>query len=147
MTLRADGWQIQFNQRFQIFSKSLNISAVTRRPVGWQRVVRDTSAMMAGEGDTNKAVWQFSQPLFADLIQLRKPVLLTWGTRDAGAPFNDYLQLEAIRRHNTYLHFAPVPGTEHNFFPLRADGSVNYDIFNWDKVAGYWAQWLHAQHR
>jgi dienelactone hydrolase len=76
------------------------------------------------------------------LEKLKIPVLVTYGTKDWGLPYNDFLRVDLIRRHKNNFTFKAYIGTEHNFFPLKADGQPNYDIFNWDKVASDWLKWL-----
>jgi hypothetical protein len=50
--------------------------------------------------------------------------------------------VEAIMQKRKNFTFKAYIGTEHNFFPVKPDGTVNYDIFNWDKVAEDWRKWL-----
>ena len=45
----------------------------------------------------------------------------------------------------TNLTFKAYIGTEHNYFPLKPNGEVDYDTFNWDKVADDWRHWLVGQ--
>ena len=98
--------------------------------------------MDATKGDTDKATYEFSYPPIDYLLKLKIPVLVSYGTKDYSAPFNDYLRVEVIRRKKSNFHFNPVFGTEHNYFPLLDDGKPNYEIFNWDNVALTWLRWL-----
>jgi pimeloyl-ACP methyl ester carboxylesterase len=108
----------------------------------WEKIVADPENMESVGADTYKAAYQFSIPPIGYLEKLTIPVLFTYGSKDAGSPFNDYWRVETIRRHLKNFTFRAYIGTEHNFFPLRPDGTVNYDIFNWDKVAEDWRKWL-----
>lgn len=69
-------------------------------------------------------------------------MLVSYGTKDSGCPFDDYLRVETIRENKINFTFKAYIGTEHNYFPLKANGEINYDIFNWDKVANDWQKWL-----
>jgi len=110
----------------------------------WQRVVANPDEMDASHGDANKATYGFSTPPIRYLDKLRIPVLVCYGTKDAGAPFNDYLRVEMIRQKRTNFSFKAYIGTEHNFFPVKPNGEVDYDVFNWNRVAEDWRRWLSA---
>jgi dienelactone hydrolase len=112
----------------------------------WKRVIADPANMDDAQGDPNKANYAFSvPPAIKYLEQLKIPVLVCYGTKDWTVPFNDYLRVEMIRLHKNNFTFKAYVGTEHNFFPLKSNGEVNYEIFNWDRVAGDWQTWLLKQ--
>ncbi|MBY0479600.1 MAG: hypothetical protein K2Q24_18265 [Chitinophagaceae bacterium] len=108
----------------------------------WENITADPTNMDASNGDTYKATYDFSVPPIQYLEKLKIPVLICYGTRDWGSPFNDYLRVEMIRQKRNNFTFKPYVGTEHNYFPLKVNGKPNYDIFNWDKVADEWRNWL-----
>ena len=110
----------------------------------WGKIVADSNNTVAKQGDSYKATYGFSVPPPINYLQkLKIPVLVTYGTKDYGlVSFVDYLRVETIRQHKKNFKFKAYIGTEHNFFPLKANGETNYDIFNWDKVANDWLQWL-----
>ena len=107
----------------------------------WQDVVSDPKNMTS-DGDTYKATYDFSTPPFQYLEKIKIPVLITYGTKDAGTPYNDYLRVEAIRQKKTNFTFKAYIGIEHNYFPVKANGDIDYDTFNWDRVADDWRKWL-----
>lgn len=107
----------------------------------WQQVASDPGNMTS-KGDTYKATYDFSVPPIQYLLKLKIPVLVSYGTKDAGSPFNDYLRVETIRQKKSNFAFKAYVGTEHNYFPVRVNGDIDYDIFNWDKVADDWRKWL-----
>ena len=49
-------------------------------------------------GDTFKATYDFSIPPIQYLEKLTIPVLVSYGTKDWSAPYNDYLRVEMIRK-------------------------------------------------
>lgn len=108
----------------------------------WEKVVKNQNSMDDSQGDTDRATYEFSFPMIKYLEKLKIPVLVTYGTKDESAPFNDFLHVETIRQEKRNFTFKAYVGTEHNFFPLTEDNKPNYDIFNWDKVAGDWLKWL-----
>ncbi len=111
----------------------------------WENIVADPINMDPLNGDTYKATYGFSVPPIQYLEKLKIPVLVCYGTKDWGSPFNDYLSVEMIRQKKNNFTFKAYIGTEHNYFPLKTNGETNYDIFNWDKVADDWRKWLMQQ--
>jgi hypothetical protein len=109
----------------------------------WKSIVDDPANMNASNGDAYKTTYSFSIPAPMNYLEkLRIPVLFTYGTRDYSCPFNDYFRVKTIEQKRTNFSFRAYIDLEHNFFPMTAHGAINYDIFNWDKVADDWRQWL-----
>jgi dienelactone hydrolase len=109
----------------------------------WKEIVDNPSATYPPQGDSYKTMYDFSQPPIQYLQQIKVPVLITYGTKDAGtAPFNDYLRIEMIRQHKTNFTFKAYINAEHNFFKVKPGGIVDYNDFGWNKVATGWLQWL-----
>ncbi|MFT3902597.1 MAG: dienelactone hydrolase family protein [Niabella sp.] len=108
----------------------------------WKNIVDNPNDMKASQGDTNKATYEFSVPPMNYLAKLKIPVLITYGTKDFSSPFNDYFRVEMIKQKKNNFTFKAYIGVEHNFFFLKANGEINYDVFNWDKVADDWRSWL-----
>jgi hypothetical protein len=111
----------------------------------WEDVVKNKSDMNASKGDTNKATFEFSNPPILYLEKLKIPILVTYGTKDWSAPFNDFMRVDFIRKKKVNYTFQPYVGTEHNFFPLNKNNEPNYTIFNWDKVAEGWLNWINKK--
>lgn len=109
----------------------------------WREVVKQSESLTEPErGDTYKATFDFSENLLDKLLQLEVPTLVSYGSRDFNAPFNDYLQIESIRQGKSHLSFKAYIGTEHNYFPLKPNGQPDYEVFNWDQVAKDWLDWI-----
>lgn len=108
----------------------------------WKSIVGDKDNMTSINGDTYKATYQFSIPPIQYLEKLEIPILVTYGTKDVSAPFNDYLQVEMINKNKTNFSFIPYVGTEHNFFPLMESGKTDYSKNNWNNVVIDWQKWL-----
>jgi len=105
-------------------------------------IIDDSNNMDASNGDTNKATYEFSIPPINYLEKLKIPVLITYGTKDYSCPFNDYFRVQMMKQRRANFTFRAYVGVEHNFFPLKANGETNFEIFNWDKVADDWRNWL-----
>ena len=108
----------------------------------WEEVVKNKNNLDDSHGDTHKATFEFSDPPIKQLEKLKIPVLVSYGTKDESAPFNDFMRIDFIRKEKKNFTFNSYVGTEHNFFPLTANNKPNYDVFNWDKVANDWLRWL-----
>jgi dienelactone hydrolase len=109
----------------------------------WEQITNDPENMIDTKGDTYKNTYEYSIPPLTYLEKLKIPVLVTYGSKDAGtAPFVDYMRLECIRKKETNFTFTPYIGTDHNFFGFKTNGEVDYDKYNWDIVAIDWLNWL-----
>ena len=86
--------------------------------------------------------YSFSIPPIDYLKKLKIPVLVSYGSRDLSAPFNDYLRVWTIQNKKTNFDFNGYVGLEHNFFGFDKEGRVDYAQFNWDKVASDWLVWI-----
>ena len=108
----------------------------------WQQIVNDKGNMDNSKGDTYKATYDFSIPPIQYLEQLKIPVLICYGTKDTGAPYNDFCRVDFMRKKKKNFTFKAYVGLDHNFFPLTANGQPDYDKFGWDKVANEWWKWI-----
>ncbi|RYE23043.1 MAG: hypothetical protein EOP42_23710 [Sphingobacteriaceae bacterium] len=108
----------------------------------WRKVVANPESRVTKTGDSNKTNYSFSIPPINYLKKIKIPVLVSYGTKDYGAPFNNFLRLETIRLKKNNFTYNAYWGLEHNFFGFNKDGSVNYNVYNWDKVGLDWLQWL-----
>lgn len=109
----------------------------------WQKTVENKNDDDS-PGDTFKGLYQFSFPPPIDiLLELKIPVLVTYGTKDFGAVAqNDYLRISAIARHKQNFSFKDYTGLDHNYFPLLENWKPDFERFNWDNVAEDWRKWL-----
>lgn len=108
----------------------------------WSEVVNNNTNMSDLRGDTHKATYEFSVPPFDYMKNLKIPVLVTYGTKDWSAPFNDYMRAEMMRQQKRNFYFRPYINAEHNFFPVDANNKPDTKYFVWDQVADYWLNWL-----
>ena len=108
----------------------------------WEEVVKDTANVESQGGDSNKTTYDFSKPPIDHLMKLKIPVLVTYGTKDHGVAFNDYLRLETIRKAKKNFTFKAYSGLEHNYFGFDEEGKLDYEKFGWDQVAKDWNVWL-----
>lgn len=111
----------------------------------WEKAIRyKDSISRSGKSDSYKNIYELSYPPAMKFLEnLAIPVLICYGTKDVKvSPFNDYFRLEMIRRKKTNFTFKAYVGFEHNFFPIKTNGEINYEKFNWDSVINDWLNWL-----
>ncbi len=108
----------------------------------WKTVLKNRDSRSTETGDSFYATYTFSQPQINAISRLKIPVLIMYGTKDTNAALNDLLRVEVLRKGKDNFTFKPCINCEHNFFPVRNDGTIDHSQFNWDKVAGYWGEWI-----
>jgi len=111
----------------------------------WQDVITNKNDMDDSYGDTFKATYDFSESLIPYFEKLKIPVLVVYGTKDWSAPYIDLMRIEFMRKRLKNFTYYPLIGTEHNYFPKDKNGNINYDIFNWDRVAEKWEKWIEQE--
>ncbi|MFM9989033.1 dienelactone hydrolase family protein [Flavobacterium sp.] len=109
----------------------------------WKTVVENSTIINYNGGDTYKATYSFSLPQRENLLQLKIPILVTYGSKDVAANYNDLFQIEIIRDRKQNFRFINYSGLEHNFFAVNEKSEPIYEKENWDKVAKDWLEWLH----
>ncbi|ODS73888.1 MAG: hypothetical protein ABS46_19825 [Cytophagaceae bacterium SCN 52-12] len=108
----------------------------------WEEVLKNKDSRLTETGDSFYTTYTFSQPQLNTIARLKIPVLIVYGTKDTNAPLNDLLRVEVMRKGKDNFTFKPWINCEHNFFPVRSDGSIDYSQFNWDEVARFWGEWI-----
>lgn len=109
----------------------------------WEQVVESPLYPPQQSGwDANRTVASFSRSQNEKLKGLNMPVLITYGTEDTLAPFNDMFRVETIRARDKTIQFKAYLGAEHNYFGVTEKGKIDFDRFGWDDVARDWLHWL-----
>lgn len=108
----------------------------------WKEVVDNKNDLKTEEGDSFKTTYDFSVPVSEKLEKIKIPVLITYGTKDWNAPYNDLFYVEAIRKQLKNITFIPLVGLEHNYFPVNEKMEPNQAVYNWEDVGKQWAKWL-----
>ncbi|HLO46720.1 MAG TPA: hypothetical protein VK175_20420 [Leadbetterella sp.] len=118
------------------------LSLVKNEMEYWKMVCGDSHNLDNTFGDSNKTTYSFSKNIITNLLNLKIPVLVTFGSLDWSAPFINLLEIESIRAKKNNFTFNGYINTEHNFFPVDKLRNINYSIYNWDKVGLFWLQWI-----
>ena len=108
----------------------------------WKEVVANKNNNEYNGGDTFKSTFDFSLPTSKNLVKLKIPVLISYGTKDWSSTYNDYFYIETIRLNLNNFTFTPYFGLEHNYFPVNDKSEINYEIYNWESVGKDWLKWL-----
>lgn len=108
----------------------------------WKFVVANKNNLEYNGGDTYKATYDFSQPSANQLKELKIPILISYGTKDWNAQYNDLFYVESIKLGLKNVTFNPYIDLEHNFFPVNEKLEPNYEIYNWEKVGKDWLKWI-----
>ncbi|KAA9327367.1 alpha/beta hydrolase family protein [Adhaeribacter soli] len=87
----------------------------------------------------------FSLPAIDYFKRIKVPVLVSYGTKDNCALYNDYMRITMIREQKKNFTFLPYIGLEHNYFKLDEQGKAIPDNVGWNNAAKDWKAWLEKQ--
>lgn len=83
----------------------------------------------------------FSKPTLNELVQLKLPVYIAYGSADIVADFCDMLPFYFIDNKKTNYVLKRYPNLEHNFFPLDENGRPDYSNGKWMLVMDEFIHW------
>ncbi|MEO0899921.1 MAG: hypothetical protein AAFY71_26140 [Bacteroidota bacterium] len=83
----------------------------------------------------------FSEMYLDDWLSLNIPIYMAYGTEDRTADLCDIVPLYFIQAGKENLSWKRYLGLEHNFFPLKEDGSTNYEDAKWPEVMSAFVEW------
>lgn len=113
----------------------------------WRELSRRRFVAEAGSGDSPKATFSFSENFLDDLLALRVPLYVMYGTRDIGSLGCDYLPLELERAGKRDYVLKAYPGLGHNYEQVDEAGRSNYEQMHWDEAFGGFLRWSLEQRR
>ncbi|MGA0560685.1 hypothetical protein ACO2Q8_28730 [Larkinella sp. VNQ87] len=111
----------------------------------WEDICNHPTAIDKKIGDTYYAWHSFSRNNLANLLKIRIPLYIAYGTADEEmARELDMLPLEFIAQGKKNLTLKPYHQHDHQFFELKKDdkGSVVDKIYRGDEVTKDWMEWL-----
>ena len=108
----------------------------------WKEIVKNKNDLTYNGGDTFKCSYDFSQPLGTEMMRLKIPILVSYGTKDWNLPYADLFYIETIRKKMNNFTFKTYIGLEHNYFQVNEKLEPNYEIYNWENVGKDWIKWL-----
>jgi hypothetical protein len=83
----------------------------------------------------------FSKPTITDLVKLKIPVYIAYGSQDIVADYCDLLPLFFIENNKTNYLIKRYPNLEHNFFPIKSDGQPDHRQGKWHEVMNSFVNW------
>jgi len=89
-----------------------------------------------------KTLNSFSKPYFDDLLKLKIPICVVYGTEDRVADLCDLLPLFFIEQGKSNLTLKRYINLEHNFFEVDKNGKVNYENAHWEDVMNQFVKWI-----
>ena len=107
----------------------------------WAETIRNKDKKELDRENTSYYNYSLSKNFVYDLLSLKIPILVTYGTKDQNGLFNDYLNVLTIREGKTNFTFKPYFNCDHNFFPIDENMKINYEVDNWSKVGKLWSEW------
>lgn len=114
---------------------------VNKELSSWRNIVVNKNKRELSDENTSFYTYTLSQDFTKDLLRLKIPVLVTYGTKDQNGIFNDYLNVLTIKEGKKNFTFKSYFNCEHNFFPVDENFEINYEIDNWSEVAKLWREW------
>ena len=83
----------------------------------------------------------FSKPTITDLVKLKIPIYIAYGSQDIVADYCDLLPLFFIENNKTNYAIKRYPNLEHNFFPIKSDGQPDHRQGKWHEVMNSFVNW------
>lgn len=83
----------------------------------------------------------FSKSQLNELINLKIPVYVAYGSNDINSDFCDLLPLYFIEKGKSNYKVIRYPNLEHNFFPINKDGIPDYQNGKWYWVMNDFVFW------
>lgn len=85
----------------------------------------------------------FSKSQLNELINLKIPVYVAYGSNDINSDFCDLLPLYFIEKGKSNYKVIRYPNLEHNFFPINKDGIPDYQNGKWYWVMNDFVFWTY----
>jgi len=93
--------------------------------------------------DGAKTWTSFTVPLWEDLIRLKTPLFITYGTEDLESTEScELLPVYFEKAGKTNYKMMPLVGCGHNFEEISPEGVSDYAKMHWDDVMNSFAKWV-----
>ncbi len=87
--------------------------------------------------------WQsFSKSTFPILMKIEQPIYIAYGSDDIVADQCDMLPLSFIEHGKENFSVIRYPDLEHNFFPIKEDGTIDRRNGKWKEVMNAYLLWI-----
>lgn len=108
----------------------------------WTWLNQNTNSSSLNGEDSPKTTISFSRPALSELISLKIPIFIAYGTRDISAAYCDLLPIDFIRARKANYKLVPYLGLEHNYFEVDSIGKPDYNKCHWEQVMNDFTEWL-----
>ena len=108
----------------------------------WKDVVKNPKRKEVLHGDPNLMWKSFSSSQLEDLLKIKTPIYVAYGTEDFKAVMCDMLPLHFISAGKTNLTLKPYVGLEHNFMEIDKNRDPIYETMHWQDVMDDFIKWV-----
>ncbi len=109
----------------------------------WKWVNENVDNPDPGHPEPTRNAVSFNIPVLPELLSLKIPVYVAYGTYDIGSLYCDLLPIDFIRVGKKNYKVVPYPGLEHNFFEVDAQGKPDYKgEAHWTEVMNNLIGWF-----
>ncbi|MBP1638817.1 MAG: hypothetical protein H6Q17_400 [Bacteroidetes bacterium] len=109
----------------------------------WKAMIKGSLINDFKYGDPAHTWVSFTLSGREDLIALKPPVFIAYGTKDLeSAESSELMPIYFEKAGKTNYKMNPVVGCGHNFEEYKADGSPDYDKMHWDDVMNNFVSWM-----
>lgn len=96
-----------------------------------------------GNSDRAKTWTSFTMPLWDDLIRLKAPIFITYGTKDLESTEScELLPIYFEKARKTNYLMKPYVGCGHNFEEISSEGVSDYSKMHWVDVMSNFVEWM-----
>lgn len=108
----------------------------------WKTICRDTTEIPIEQSDSKKTWKSLSKLEIQDLTDIKTPVFIAYGTKDAGAQTADVMPVFFELAGKINYEMRPFLGCGHNFEEINLDGSSNWNKMHWDDAMSDFIAWI-----
>lgn len=87
----------------------------------------------------------FSKSTLEQLVQLKIPIYIAYGSEDIIADGCDFIPFRFIEKGRNNLTLKRYPGLDHNFFPIMENGQADYKNGKWQEVITTFIDWTKVE--
>lgn len=117
--------------------------SVTQKRIEFYELIQNEDSVSA---DPQLVSWNsFSKSTEAELVKLKIPIYIAYGSEDIIANDCDLLPLRFIEADKKNYNLVRYPNLEHNFFPLDENGKPDHSSGKWNEVLFGFIDWVEEE--
>jgi dienelactone hydrolase len=111
----------------------------------WKDIIKHPSDPEVKYGDPNITWKTFNKSQLENLLKLKVPIYVAYGTEDYKAIMCDLLPIHFISAGNTNLTLKAYVGLEHNFMEIDKARKPIYSKIHWQEVMDEFIKWVESK--